>query len=271
MCTCRNNSGSPLQFRFSTRIKLTRCNFIENVNLAEVAPDTENTTITDTYDDATTSGGVTVFMRNESIDIVILDCRFSSNAANRNPVNNTRPVLLKTNGHGGAIFIRLVNSYGSQVTIGGCTFEDNSAEVDGGAIYLSLSDFSSDNALIFRNNLFLRNNVEIASGGAISISSFNFTYNNTIRIEDSRFEFNSGSAGGAFSMALYDRFVKSTKYPDMIEFRNCTFLSNCAIHEGTAVGLFSLVHVDQVGFPVYFQDWYVCYFYHRSVWECCYG
>lgn len=255
--SCRRNSGSPLQFRFSTGIELTKCNFTDNVNLAEVERDTMNTTITDTRAGVTTSGGVTIFTRDRSADVTILDCLFTSNAANRNPINNTRPVLLKSNGHGGAMFIRLIESSGSQVTIAGCTFEDNSAEVDGGAIYLSLSQYSNDNVLSFRNNAFLRNKVEIASGGAISISSFNFTYNNTIYIEDSRFEFNNGSAGGAFSMALYDSFINSTRFPDRIVFRNCSFLSNSASNEGTAVGLFSLVHVDQVGFPVHFQDWYV--------------
>ena len=85
-------------------------------------------------------------------------------------MNDTRPVLLKSNGHGGAISLRLVNSNGSQVTIEDCIFKNNIAKVDGGAIYLSLSDYSGNNVLTFRNNIFLGNKVEIASGGAISIS-----------------------------------------------------------------------------------------------------
>ena len=85
-----------------------------------------------------------------------------------------------------------------------------------------------------------------------------------IHIKDSHFESNNGSAGSAFSMALYDRHIESTIFPDMIVFRNCSFLNNSAVNEGTAVGLFSLIHVDQVGFPVYFHDWYVCYYHRQS-------
>ena len=253
----RKNFGTPLEFWLTTGIKLTNCNFTENVNMAEVKPDTENTTITNTFDSVTTSGGVTVFMTDEPLSIFLQNCLFLSNTANRNPENDTRPVLLKSNGHGGAIFIHLIRSSDSQVIIEGCTFENNTAEVDGGAIYLSLSDFSSFNLLTLRNNRFNSNHVEIASGGAISINSFNSTYNNTILLEDSLFDFNYGNVGGAISMTLYDSFINNTRFPDRIVFRNCSFVRNSAINEGTAVGLFSLTHVDQVGFPVYFQDWYV--------------
>lgn len=249
------NTGSPLQFRNSTGIEIAECTFTENFNEASVDPDTEDTTLTDTYGDITTSGCVTVFVGDQPIDLVIRDSNFTSNNASRNPENNTRPVLLKSSGHGGALFIRLVGSAGSSIVINDCTFESNFAEVDGGAVYISLSEKSNNNNLTFTNNVFSNNNVEVASGGAISINSFNFTYSNTILIEHTMFISNNGSAGGAFSMALYDSFPNSTRFPDNITFCNCSFLSNSAVNEGTAVGLFSLVHVDQVGFPVQFIDW----------------
>ncbi len=258
VCTCdscRRNSASPLQFRNCTDVRLINCTFTENINEVAVDPDTENTMLTDTYDDITTSGCVTMFSRGQPMDVTIRDCVFISNNASRNPANNTRPVLLKSSGHGGALFIRLVNSVGSRIEISDCRFAHNFAEVDGGGVYLSLSELSRDNEVVFSNNLFQWNGVEIASGGAISINSFNFTYNNSILIKHTMFVSNSGSAGGAFSMALYDSFINSTRLPDSITFWNCTFLNNSAVNEGTAVGLFSLVHVDQVGFPVQFIDW----------------
>lgn len=249
------NSGSPLQLRFSTGITLNNCSFTNNINLAEAEPDTENTTITDIYNSISTSGGLTVFARDRPTDISILDCTFSFNNASVNPENNTRPVLLEANGHGGAILIRLVGSHDSHVTIEGCVFEGNEAEVDGGAVYLSLSEYSTDNEVIFRSNRFLGNQVLKASGGAVSINSFNFTSNNVMLVEDCNFTDNYGNSGGAFSMALYNSDLDSTRRPDRLVFNNTVFIRNRAPNEGTAVGLFSLVHVDQVGFPVWFQDW----------------
>ena len=89
----------------------------------------------------------------------------------------------------------------------------------------------------------------------MSVNSFNFTYNNSIIVEDCEFMGNTGNAGGAFSVALYNSNLESTRLPDEVNFTRCGFYSNKAENEGTAVGLFSLVHVDQIGFPVSFTDW----------------
>ena len=250
---CRKNSGSPLQFWYSTRITLQNCNFTENVNIAEGEQVVEETQRINSI--ITTSGGLTVFTRNQPIEMTIQNCLFSSNAASHNSPNNTSPILYKTKGHGGAIQIHLARSSESQVTIRDCTFEYNQAEVDGGAIYVSMSEYSNNNILTFRDNHFINNTVLIASGGAVSINSFNFTFNNDMLVEGCTFSGNYGNSGGAFSLALYNSFLNSTHFPDSLTFRNCSFLENSALNEGTAVGLFSLVHVDQVGFPVLFEDW----------------
>lgn len=255
MCVFRNSSGSPLQIRFSTRISLLNCVFQDNQNLMRVQEDTSDTTLTDIYDIITTSGGLTVFTRGVPIDITIRGCNFSSNTANINPVNNTRPVLLKANGHGGAILLRLAEANDSIVRIEDCLFEDNHAEVDGGAVYMSLSEYSHGNTIRLSNNVFIRNHVEEASGGAVSINSFNFSSNNAMLVEGCNFSASYGDSGGAFSFALYNSNVNTTNAPDLLQFNNCIFMDNQAKNEGTAVGLFSLVHVDQVGFPVFFQDW----------------
>ena len=107
----------------------------------------------------------------------------------------------------------------------------------------------------FLDNIFVDNLVEQASGGAVSVNSFNFSYNNIIVVEHCRFIRNRGNAGGAFSVALYDSNLESTQRPDAVNFSDCEFRDNAADNEGTAVGLFSLVHVDQVGFPVGFANW----------------
>ena len=153
------------------------------------------------------------------------------------------------------MLIRLAGVENSTITITDCQFENNFAQVDGGAVYFSLSENVRWNTISILNTTFINNEVEIASGGAVSINSFSISYNNTIDVRDCYFELNLGNAGGAFSVALYDSNLESTQNPDAVNFENCTFLSNAATNEGTAVGLFSLVHVDQVGFPVSFTDW----------------
>ena len=253
--THSNNSGSALQFRFCSGVQVINSRFIMNVNQRQAEPDVNETSIEDLYNSITTGGGFTFFSRGQETDILIQNCSFIENAANRNDPNNSRPVLLKSNGHGGAILIRLAGVNDSQILITDCIFEDNTAQVDGAGIYVSLSESLSSNTIIFRNNHFHNNRVEMASGGAVSVNSFNFTYNNTVIVESCNFTGNHGNAGGAFSVALYDSNLQSTQFPDRVNFTNCGFHDNTASNEGTAVGLFSLVHVDQVGFPVSFEDW----------------
>ena len=213
------------------------------------------TSIEDLYSGITVSGGITFFSQGVNVEITIDRCRFLNNVANQNDQNNTRPVLLKVNGHGGAVLIRLAEVQNSRITISDCVFGNNHAQVDGGAVYLSLSENAENNVAVVTNSTFFGNEVEQASGGAISINSFNFTSNNTIAISNCSFTGNRASAGGAVSVVLYDTNINSTQSPDGVEFSHCQFVGNMAVNEGTAVGLFSLVHVDQIGFPVSFHDW----------------
>ena len=215
----------------------------------------DETTIEDLYNRIQTSGGVTIFVGNNITSIVVDNCTFENNRASRNPRNDTRPVLLKQNGHGGAILIRLNGTQSSTIDILNSKFVNNYAEVDGGGLYISYSEQADSNIFTFRNLTFDSNTVDEAAGGGVSVNSFSFTFNNQFVFEDCTFINNTGNAGGGFSMALYDSSLSSTERPDGIQFTRCTFMSNSASNEGTAVGLFSLVHVDQVGFPVNFSNW----------------
>ena len=245
-----------MQMQFSTGVELKNSVFVDNHNQAVAVADGNETTVEALLRTITTGGALALFSRDtEFIKITITNCTFRSNSGNRNDVNNSRPVLLKSNGHGGAVLIRFVNVQNSTVMIENCSFENNFAEVDGGAVFISLSENVSSSLIVFRNNSFINNTVETASGGAISLNSFSITFNNTINIEDCDFISNSGNAGGAVSVALYDSNLNSTAFPDAVNFMRCNFTSNSAVNEGTAVGLFSLVHVDQVGFPVNFENW----------------
>ena len=232
--------------------------FLGNDNKEVTPPDVESeeTTVDELFRAITTSGAFTFFTRNMAyVDVTITNCQFRSNIGTSNDANNSRPVLLKAAGHGGAVLLRLANVQNSTFTIEDCVFEKNSAEVDGGAVFISISQEFSSNLIVFRNNRFVGNSVSTASGGAISLNSFNITFDNRVVIEDCDFISNSGNAGGAISVALYDSNLNSTNLPDSVNITRCRFVNNSAFNEGTAVGLFSLVHVDQVGFPISFQNW----------------
>ena len=217
--------------------------------------DTENTTISELFDSITLAGGFTYFSRNTSVNIEIETCTFANNSAGPNDVNNTRPVLLKANGHGGGVLIRLAQVKEANIVISNSIFSDNEAEVDGGAIYFSLSEEFSSSQITLRNNDFINNRVSVSAGGAVSLNLFRDTFNNSFEMQDCVFSNNSANAGGAFGIALYDTGLDSIQYPDSALLERCNFVGNQASNEGTAVGLFALVHVDEVGFPVTFIDW----------------
>lgn len=230
--------------------------FENNRNLFPAVPDTNSTNITELYRTIITGGGITYYS-NSTVDLRIWNCNFTNNSANHNDPDNSRPVLLKTNGHGGAIIIRLAGSNNSNIDISDTRFDSNSAQVDGGAIYFSFSEQASSNSVVLKNINFTNNIVEQASGGAVSINSFSISYSTKVDVTDCDFINNTANAGGAFSAVLYDSDENSATQQDSIEFTNCRFLNNGASNEGTAVGLFSLVHVDQVGYPVNFTNWLV--------------
>ena len=253
-CTFRGNIGAPLEVRFTSSITLRNTLFVGNRNMYPAPYDQNETTVDQLYQTIITGGGFTFFTRTIPATILISNCTFLDNQAGHNLANSTRPVLLKANGHGGGVILRLANTSNSSVVIENSRFDSNLAEVDGGGVYVSLSQGASYNRLVMINNTFVNNVVQNASGGAVSVNSFLISFNNTLMVINNLFVNNTANAGGAFSVALYDSDLSSTQHPDNITFYNCSFISNSANSEGTAVGLFSLVHVDQIGFPITFID-----------------
>lgn len=251
----RRNTGSSLQLRFVSTLTLINTTFEQNNNNATPTTDRNETSIEDLYNIIQTSGGLTYIAGSQRINVLIDNCTFIGNRASRNEPNDSRPVLLKPNGHGGAMLVRLSGTYNSSFVIRQSRFIQNSAEVDGGAIYLTYSDEATNNVVDIEDSLFEGNSVTEAAGGGVSINSFNFTLGNEMILRHCMFRDNTGSAGGAVSIALYDSNSNSTEEPDGVLFSDCMFENNSAPNEGTAVGLFSLVHVDQVGFLVSFINW----------------
>ena len=252
----RENVGAPLQLQFVPTVVLLRTDFILNKNEIPAPLDTENTTISDVIGSIITAGGFTYYNRDsENVSIIIDQCKFINNKANTNDGPTIRPLLLKGNGHGGAIIIRLLGVSEADIQITNSLFDGNEAEVNGGGIYFSTSEnFYSSNVYLY-NNTFIHNRAYSSSGGAISWNTFSSSFNNSLVVNDCRFVSNQGSAGGAVSIGLHTTSFQLI--PDRASFSDCLFYNNKANVEGTAVGLFALVRVEEFGFPVEFTNWYV--------------
>jgi predicted outer membrane repeat protein len=254
-CTFRESTGTALQIRQSSNVVVETCWFVNNIDarIRHLPRDpSQEVDVSTLLEQVLLGGALTFFSRSRTTaSLTIQDCVFEGNHGSS--INDEgSPVLLRESGHGGGVLVQISNVTDSLILIEDSTFSGNTADVDGGGVYVALSDGVNGNRIIFRKMTFLNNSASEASGGAISFNSFQISYNNTIEIVDSRFESNNASAGGAVSFVLYQSDPDLP--PDNLVFRNCVFVENTAENDGTAVGLFSLLHVDEFGFPVWFQD-----------------
>ena len=248
---CRRNIGVPVLAYNVKKVEVTACQFCDNHNLypADINDGTNP------FVGTKSSAGLSLFSTTTKTNILIKDCSFHNNTASQNHEDDMSQLLFKPHGRGSAILIRMIGTFNSSIHISKCTFNNNHAEVEGAAIYISLSRNASSNQILIRGNLFTKNKSILGAGGGIGLNSYQFSSSNRIYIENNVFAENTADSGGAVSFVLYDSNEISILQPDLLHFHNCSFKDNTAVHEGTAVGLFSLVHVDNVGFPVHFTDW----------------
>ena len=211
-------------------------------------------------DNVTSAGGVSVFSHNHTQKIVIFNSHFDSNHARNNSQKNSVPPQLKEFGHGGGLSVRLVNSSGGYICVVNSSFSNNRAEVGGGAISFTLAE-SHNNNITFSRVSFENNDCffEKCIGGGISIDLFSPAKQNRIKFSSCDFMNNSATrgSGGAISLASADKGFSddgSDEYK-LLELLSCKFLYNVAHFEGTAVGLFSLGHVNQAGFRTLVRNW----------------
>ena len=140
-----------------------------------------------------------------------------------------------------------------------CVFEDNTAEAQAGAVGLTVGGPSRNNEIeildcTFRNNTCT---LDRCTGGAVGIDFFADTLFNEILIKDSNFSRNNATSGmgGAISLSTTVNVVTENGKSDALVLEKCVFDKNAAFFDGTAVGVFSLTHTDQVGLPVNITDW----------------
>lgn len=215
--------------------------------------------VEDTFfiDNRTTSGGISFYIKDQPTSFLVSYCTFRNNSA-RPDVDVSLPRNSSRYGHGGALNIRLLNSTNSSVCIKESTFESNEAEAHAGALAISLAGFSNHNNFIVKDCDFVNNScqVEKCTGGAVGADFFSDTSENMLLITDTMFLGNEAKTGGAvcWDTSVASR-VTSAGDTDVLILRNCRFEENHAFFEGTALGVFSLIHADQVGVPVEVVNW----------------
>lgn len=210
-------------------------------------------------DNRTTSGGISLYMEGMQTNILIENCTFSNNTAR----NDSDVVLVRRserNGHGGALNIRILDSTDSTVCIRRTIFERNSAEAHAGALAISVAGTAQRNRFIVSETVFEDNKcfVSKCTGGAVGISFLPSSKFNTFLFVDSNFTGNEASSSGAMVLSTSVGAVSNAEgLSDILRLKNCWFVGNRAFFEGTALGVFSISHTNNIGIPVDITDWLV--------------
>ena len=227
--------ASALYVRTTNQFYVSNCVFQHNIGRAVLFLNSTNVLVKDSvflnnsgqiFDDAPLEnreeygfiinqsfGAIGIIYRNykSSPKFTIQGCMFDSNHARRHPLNanDARPSDYQPFGTGGGIFIRFSNATCGNVEIIKCQFNNNTALVRGGGIYVSFWGYSSNNFIIIRNSSF-DNNYCNDTGGAISLNSFPSGFDNFISVMDCNFtrnmaELSSGAIMYQFSNGIVNQ------------------------------------------------------------------
>ena len=207
-------------------------------------------------DSRPTAGGLSVYSYKNTLKLLISETTFVNNSATPNP-DKTLPRALLSFGHGGSMFIRLVNSSESLICIQNSNFSKNVGEANGGAIQLSAAQDSSRNKIMIKNCVFTKNRCTLSScsGGVIGLDYFENSHENQVHMFNSSFSDNSAVAGGVVSLLTS---VGTTPTEDQVKplwFKDCTFEHNMAREDGSVLSLFSVTLINELGFPAFIDNW----------------
>ncbi len=196
-------------------------------------------------DNSAKSGGAIYF---GSGDCSVVNCRFVNNSAS----TTSTYTGYNYGGYGGAILCSMTN-----ISISHSSFSQNTANRDGGALYLHSSSRDNPYVAIIQDSNFTLNAAN-NSGGAI--------YNEfELEIESCNFESNSAYSGGAIwsdngyveteEVTYYDYFG-GVSHKETIYYKqqfsvavsgNCSFINNSAIRYGGAIYMHSDYSANRAG------------------------
>ena len=202
-------------------------------------------------------------LRRESINIHIIKCNFSSNAAvlpSNLTLSSTTEALLhkKFPGRGGALTVLISTCHPLNFVLNDSIMMDNSAHF-GASIYCVIINGYYNQTYVFANNVFMNNTAPI--GGGLTFANLvgrpvksiihSLIYNCTF-IDNTA---TSEVSGAANAYALYG-------LPNnIVIFRDCKFYNNNAEMYGGAVDIASYNFFEnrEEVFPVHFINWLVSY------------
>ena len=208
-------------------------------------------------DNRTTSGGISLFIDSGPTKLLVENCSFVENKAR----NDSAVILARRstrNGNGGAMNLRLLDSWNSTVCIRRTVFLNNTAEAHAGALAISLGGSATRNTFVVSESIFEGNKclIDKCTGGAVGITLYSTTQYNTFSFHDCNFTKNQAQSSGAIVLSTSASAVQTEGgLSDELRLRNCWFVRNKAFFEGTALGVFSIAHTNQIGIPVNVCNW----------------
>ena len=246
----RNNTSPAVLIYNTPNIRITNTSFLHNhprilpIEIVHKECSTEDIFI----DNRMASGGISLYIDDTTDNILIENCQFIDNFA-----RNDSDVRYEKYGQGGALSLRFNSSTDGTVCIKGTEFVNNSAEVQAGAIAISLIKFT--NKFIISDSIFEGNLCKTpkCTGGAVGINFFADTQINTILFVNCNFTGNSASSSGAIVLSTSVGAKQSDEA--ILKLENCWFRGNRAFFEGTALGVFSVSHTNELGIPVDINNW----------------
>ena len=207
-------------------------------------------------DSRPTAGAVSVYSYQHDIKLLVSGCTYTNNAAFNN-MNSSLSRSLFSHGHGGAMFIRFVNSSNSQVCIENTVFNNNTAQANGGALQLSTANNSIGDEIMILNSTFSGNNCTLKTcfGGAVGVDYVLDSKIKFLHIFNSSFIDNQANAGGALGILTSVGSTYGDESLKSLWFRNCVFDHNMARQGGSALSLFSVTPIIKLNFPIFIDNW----------------
>ncbi len=201
------NSTNGAAINNNGNLIISNCNFINNtVSQSGGAIYSQNNIELYNSNFTNNSARIGGAIRTINKELIINNCTFTNNSALYN----------KTSGWGGALALRNITSI-----ISNSSFYTNHASYVGGAIDVEYGNYTIDNCIFIKNNVY---KLYGQYGGAITIHSSNSNITNSI------FYNNSGSYGGAIDIENSNLLVT-----------NNTLINNTAIYGGAINNLNTII------------------------------
>ncbi|MDX2190896.1 MAG: choice-of-anchor Q domain-containing protein [Bacteroidota bacterium] len=170
---------------------------------------------------AQSDGGACHIYTDETDEVIVENCTFHKNIVNQ-LLGDTNP-----SGGGGGAIEQMNNAKNKGFTVRNCTFSENQAAINGGAMRIDWAPTTIENCTFYNNKALYTSTVDgySANGGAIGLYSMS---NSEVFIKNCTFANNhAGWAGGAIA----------TSDPSNTKIKNSIFYKNTSANGGNSWGI----------------------------------